>query len=342
MQIGLFDEENRLEKLSHLGDALVRLNKVMNWEIFRPILENALNRKNNRAGGRPPYDAVFMFKILVLKRLYNLSDDQTEYQINDRISFMRFLGLQLEDRIPDAKTIWLFGETLSKTDVLKELFECFTEELEKKNLITHTGSIVDATFVDAPRQRNTREENEAIKNGEIPENWKQNANEAKLRQKDTDARWTKKGNETHFGYKDHVKVDAESKLITNYSVTSANVHDSQALAKLMDDTDYVLYADSAYVGEKLHSELSDSLEIRIHEKGNRNHPLNEEQQECNKEKSRIRARVEHVFGFMTNSMKGITVRTIGMARAMFCVGITNLTYNFCRYEFLCRQSPVRG
>ena len=342
MQLGLFDKENRLEKLSKLGDSLVRLNKAIDWEQFRPVLATVLKKEPKGAGGRPPYDCILMFKILILQRIYNLSDDQTEYQINDRMSFMRFLGLGLEDRVPDAKTIWLFRDTLTKADVAQKLFNGFTAQLEAKHLITRTGTIVDATFMDAPRQRNRRDENATIKAGSIPEDWKQECRKNKLRQKDTDARWTKKGDEVHYGYKNHVKADAESKLITGYAVTSANVHDSQVLAELVDDTDYVLYADSAYCGENIFAALPKGLELKVHEKGSRNHPLTEEQKACNQEKSRIRVRIEHIFGFMTNSMYGITVRSIGKLRARFNAGITNLVYNICRYEFLCRQSFVAG
>lgn len=342
MQLGLFDKENRLEKLSRLGDSLVRLNKVIEWEQFRPALASVLKKEPKGAGGRPPYDCILMFKILILQRIYNLSDDQTEYQINDRMSFMRFLGLGLEDRVPDAKTIWLFRDTLTKADVAQKLFDGFAAQLEAKHLITRTGTIVDATFMDAPRQRNTRDENAAIKDGNIPEDWKQEGRKNKLRQKDTDARWTKKGDEVHYGYKNHVKADAESKLITGYAVTSANVHDSQVLAELVDDADYVLYADSAYCGETIFAALPKGLELKVHEKGSRNHPLTEGQKACNQEKSRIRVRIEHIFGFMTNSMDGITVRSIGKLRAKFNAGITNLVYNICRYEFLCRQSFVAG
>ena len=165
-----------------------------------------------------------LFKTIVLQRLYNLSDDQTEFQINDRMSFMRFLGLGLDDKVPDAKTIWLFKDTLTKAGIMDQLFSQFNRMLEERGIITHKGTIVDATFVDVPRQRNSREENRKIKNGETPEEW--NENPHKKAQKDTDARWTKKGDETHYGYKDHVKVDADSKLILDYEVTPANVHDS--------------------------------------------------------------------------------------------------------------------
>ena len=336
MQMGFFDRENRLEKLDRLGDSLVRLNNVIQWERFRPILTQALRKEPKGPGGRPPYDCILMFKILVLQRIYNLSDDQIEFQINDRITFMRFLGLHLEDRVPDAKTIWNFRDTLSRSEVIRELFDAFNQQLEEAHIITREGSIVDATFVDAPRQRNTRAENACIKDGGIPEEWQSEENIHKLRQKDTDARWAKKGEEVHYGYKNHVKADADSKIITDYVVTSANVHDSRALPALVDDKDNVLYADSVYSGKELQESLPETVECRIHEKGCRNHPLTEGQKARNREKSKIRVRIEHIFGYMTMSLHGLTVRSIGIARAKFNVGLTNLTYNLCRYEILSR------
>lgn len=120
MQMGLFNKENRLEKLNQLGNSLIRLNKVIQWELFRSILAQALRKDPKGPGGRPPYDCILMFKMLVLQRIYNLSDNQTEFQINDCISFMRFLGLHLEDRIPDAKTIWLFRDPLTQSKVIRE------------------------------------------------------------------------------------------------------------------------------------------------------------------------------------------------------------------------------
>ena len=202
MQLNLFAEDNRLEKLTELGDSLLKLN-VVNWESFRPAIERALYKDRKSNAGRHSYDVVMMFKILVLQRLFNISDDQTEFQINDRMSFMRFLGLSLGDKVPDAKTIWLYRENLTKAGIIDQLFIDYCKELEEKGIITHTGTIIDATFVDAPRQRNTREENETIKSGEVPKEWKENTPKAKhkLAQKDTDARWTKKNNEKHYGYK---------------------------------------------------------------------------------------------------------------------------------------------
>ena len=159
-----------------------------------------------------------------------------------------------------------------------------------------------------------------------------------MAQKDTDARWTKKGNETHFGYKDHAKVDADSKLVTDYAVTPANVHDSNEFEDFVDEKDEAIFADSAYVGKK----LPEHIKNEVCEKGYRNRPLTTEQKENNRRKSKIRSRIEHVFGFMTMSMHGLTVRSIGFQRAAFNIGLTNLVYNLCRFAYLCRKESATG
>jgi IS5 family transposase len=331
---GLFDEELKLNKLTKQGDPLLKLNKI-NWEVFRFTLEKATLKEDNGLGGRPPYDRVLLFKIVFLQRYYNISDEQIEYQINDRLSFIRFLGLNLAEDVPDARTIWLFKEKLSQNEIINELFDTFKEILIEKNMIANEGSIIDASFVEVPRQRNKKDENDDIKSGKIPENWQKEENKSKLSQKDTDARWTKKNNTNYYGYKDHVKVDSKSKLVTGFEVTDASVHDSQVLCDLIDDTDEnkSIYADSAYVGqdEKLNQK---KVINKIHEKGYRNSPLTEEQKKNNRKKSKIRVRVEHVFGFIENSMHGSFIRSIGMIRAEFNIGMMNLTYNIFRSLFL--------
>ena len=342
MQIGIWDESQRLEKLSKLGDSLEKLNRAIDWELFRPKLTKVFKKQAKGAGGRPPYDYVMLFKVLVLQRIYNLSDDQTEYQINDRMSFMRFLGLGLGDRVPDAKTIWLYRDTLTKANVIRELFDLFNAQLEDAGLITHTGTIVDATFVEAPRQHNHHNENEDIKKGNVPDAWKKPENIHKLRRKDMDARWTRKGREFHFGYKDHVKADADSKLITDYTVTPANVHDSQPMPTMINETDKAVYADSAYWGSVVAEALPQNVENCIQERGTKKQPLTEEQKASNRIKSKTRCRIEHIFGFMTNSMHGITVRSVGLARAEFNIGLTNLIYNLFRFEFLNRPVKTVG
>jgi len=342
IQIGLFDESDRLDKLSRLGDPLERLNGVIDWVMFQPILEQAFDKERKGPQGRPGYPHLLLFKILILQRLYNISDEQAEYQIADRMTFMRFLGLSLNDKVPDAKTIWLFRDNLVNAGLDKKLFKLFEQHLESHRLITRKGSIVDASFVEAPRQRNTREENERIKAGAVPEDWGTN----KLRQKDTDARWAQKGGETHYGYKNEPKVDMDSKLITDYAVVSANVHDITEFEKLIDPRkDRVVYGDSAFdsaeTAENIKTKAKKQgckITLKIIERGHRDHPLTERQKASNRKKTSVRCLVEHVFGFMVNSMHGKNLRSIGIRRARFNIGLTNLIYNMCRYEFLTRSA----
>lgn len=338
---GFFDQDIRLSKLSQLGDPLEQLNKHIDFELFRPLLETGLSTLAKGKGGRPPYDYVLLFKILILQRYYNLSDDQTEYQINDRMSFMRFLNLTIADDIPDSKTVWNFRERLIDLDLINPAFHLFGKELESLGLIVNEGKIVDASFVETPKQRNSKGENEQIKSGTIPEDFETNAH--KKAQKDTDARWTKKNGISYFGYKNHIKSDAGSKLIVQYNVTDASVHDSQQTAtRLEDGKDKVgeaFYADSAYTGEAQEASIaSHQLENRVCEKGKRNHPLNTEQKASNREKSRIRSRVEHIFGFMENSMNGMYFYNIGIKRISGIVGLMNLTYNMFRKIQLTKAS----
>ena len=165
-QAGFFDVEERLGAISAKGDPLETIKTAVPWEDFRVDIEAVTetkleDRKSN--AGRKPYDAILKFKILVLQSLYNLSDEQTEFLIRDRLSFMRFLDLGLEDAVPDATTIWLFREALVEAGLIDKLFDRFSQHLQVKGYIARGGQIVDATIVSAPKQRNSKYENEAIK-----------------------------------------------------------------------------------------------------------------------------------------------------------------------------------
>jgi len=329
---GLFDEQFRLEKISRQKDPLEKLQAHIDFEIFRSALHRMEDKdKDQSQGGRPPYDAVMMFKILVLQRFYNLSDDQMEFSILDRLSFMRFLGLTLKDRVPDAKTIWLFRNELTQKGLVKELFRKLDKRLRSHGIIVQEGSMVDATLVAVPIQRNSREENEQIKNDQTPDEWNDQPN--KLRQKDTDARWVTHNGKAHYGYKDHIKADTETKIITNYEVTPANVYDNEVLEPLLDkrDKQQPLYGDSAYRSQSIEEMLEEKqIESQIHEKGYRHLKLTGRQRQRNKKKSKTRARVEHIFAFMENSMNGIFIRCRSLVRAATDIGLMNITYNLFR------------
>ena len=171
-QAGFWDIDERYARLSEAGDPLEKLDAVVPWDVFRKPLAKALKRSDGAKGGRPAFNPIMMFKIMVLQALYDLSDDQAEFQIQDRLSFMRFLGLGLGDKVPDAKTIWLFREHLTQARAVENLFARFDKHLAKSGYLAMGGQIVDATIVDAPKQRNSDGEKADIKAGKLPDDWR--------------------------------------------------------------------------------------------------------------------------------------------------------------------------
>lgn len=333
----LSDVDKHIAKLMAMGDPLVKLKNEIDFEAFRADLEQIHQKERKSNAGAKPFDVVLMFKILILQQFYNLSDDGIEYQIRDRLSFMRFLDLQLADRVPDAKTVWLFRERLKHRGLVEILFERFQEQLAGRGYQAKSGQMIDATFIEVPRQRNSREENAQIKAGKTPDGWDAPEQARKRRQKDTEARWTKKNHENHYGYKSHINADQDTKLIQNYVVTPANAHDSTAFDGLLDAETVdaegchrTVYADSAYRSEAREKQLAQQeVNSQIHEKGTRGQALTEEQKGSNRTKSKVRARVEHIFGAQA-AMGGHWVRTIGLQRANVKVGLMNLVYNMRR------------
>jgi IS5 family transposase len=325
------------EKLSATGDPLERLNAVMDWKIFEQLIDKAFKRERKSSAGRRPYNRLMMFKVLILQALYNLSDNRMEFQIRDRLSFMRFLGIKMEDEMPDEKTIWAYREVLIQGRVLQKLFDKFGNFLERKGYGASSGSIVDASIVEVPKQRNGRNENEKIKNGEIPKCITENENRA--RQKDVEARWTIKNGKAYFGYKVHVNTDVKNKLIRKFKITTSTVSDISCLDDLLDEKnlDKRLWADSAYYSGEMEKHLQDTGYIsRVIYKHKNRHPEWSDRDRENQRRSKIRKRVEHIFGFMQNSMGGKFIRTIGLIRAIGKISLMNITYNICRFEQLHR------
>jgi IS5 family transposase len=330
MQTGLLDWQLRFKQLDNGGDPLPKIQKVVDWQQFHSLLEAVRDKEHKSNAGRKPFDPIVMLKVLILQSLYNLSDEQTEFQIRDRLSFMRFLGFSLGDTVPDAKTIWLFREQLTEAGVIEKAFEQFEAYLCEQGFTARKGQIVDASIVAVPKQRNNREENKKIKQGEIPEDW----SEQKKRQKDTDARWTKKNGQNYYGYKNHIDVDVKHKLIRSYEVTSASVHDSQVFEGLLDEDNSSrdVWADSAYRSEEKLRELKQrKYREHLQRKGCRHKKLTEREAQGNRTRSRIRSRVEHVFGVQAKRAGSLIVRAIGLVRVKAKVGLRNLAYNFDRY-----------
>lgn len=331
-QPGFFDFEERLSKIDKNGDPLTKINEVVDWEIFRPALEKARDKNRQSNVGAKGYDVILLFKILILQSLYNLSDDATEFQILDRHSFGRFLGLHIGRKVPDATTIWRFREDLIKAGIVTELFATFDAHLRTNGFMAMKGQIVDASIVNVPKQRNSREENDRIKKGETPEDWPEN----KRRRKDVDARWTKKNGKTYYGYKNHVSVDVKHKLIRGYAVTDAALHDSNVFEDILtDNTSKDVWADSAYrSADRLESLEKKGFREHIQRKGSRNRKLTQREQGGNKARAKTRSRVEHVFGLMAQKAGNLLLRTIGIARARAKIGMRNLAYNMDRMGML--------
>jgi transposase, IS5 family len=321
----------RLEELDQMGDPLARLEAVVDWTLFAPVLARIPKVEPKGLGGGPPFAPLLMFKAMVIQNLYQLSDRQLEFQITDRSTFKRFLGLSDADKSPDEKTFWAFREILTHHDLFDPLFTTFHAVLEAKGMFARQGQMVDATFVEVPRQRNSRDDNARIKAGELPEAWAEHP--AKAQQKDVDARWTSKNGQRHYGYKNHVKVDSRSKLIEDFTVTDAAVHDSHALEELITKGDPTTYVDSAYTGPRCEQIFAEKkVAVKPIERAYRNKPLNGSQKRNNRARSKIRVRVEHVFATMRMSMRAAWNRCVGLTRNRAMISLTNLVYNMVRLE----------
>jgi IS5 family transposase len=356
-QAGFFDIDERLKRLSDLGDQLEAFAGAVDFEVFRADLVKALSYSDGSQGGRPPFDPVMMFKVLVIQAANNLSDERTEFLISDRLSFMRFLGLGLSDRVPDARTIWLFREKLTKAGAIQPLFDRFDATLRAAGYLAMGGQIVDASLIAAPKQRNTQDEKKDLKEGRIPEDWK--ARPARLRQKDRDARWTVKFSKAKerpdgskppvdiaiptFGYQNHIAIDRRFGLIRKWQATDAAAYEGARLRQgLLDKSNTAsgVWADSAYRSKANEAFMADNGFVsNVHRKKPKGKPMPEPVRRANSAKSKIRSHVEHVFAAQKDRMD-LFIRTIGIARATTKIGMANLVYNIKRLLFLQRTAAA--
>lgn len=333
----LFAAEQHRRKLDKLGDPLMAIESCLDFAALSQAVDQAAPRVSSAQGGRPPYPTETMVRILVLKRLYNLSDEQMEYQLLDRMSYQRFCGLAHASNIPDRTTIWTFENRIGEVGA-QALNEGVTEQLLRKGFIARGGQMIDATLLPAPKQRNSREENKKLEQGEVPANW----NQAKRRQKDTDATWVKKHGQSHYGYKLSVNVDKKYKLIRKIKTDTASTHDSQHFDTILDphNTSRDIYADRGYPSAKRQAWLKQQgYRDQIQRKGTRNHPLSDCQLGRNHRIAKVRARVEHVFASI-DQMGGKLIRTIGQARANFAMTMMAACYNMKRLAYFSKAGIV--
>ena len=335
---GLFDIENRLDYLTENGDMLPMLKNLVSWDEFRCDLEVIYAHERKSHAGRRPFDVVLMFKILILQSLYNLSDDEMEYQIMDRLSFMRFLDLALDSRVPDAKTIWLFRSKLEAHKLTRKLFDKFNAFLAESGFVARKGQICRRHNSKSPDSAQSARRKQGDQRGNPPvQNW----SEAKKRQKDTDARWVQKNGKNYYGYKNHVEVDVKYKIIRAYKITDTSVHDGNVFEDILDNsnTRRDVYADSAYRSTEREMNLKENkFRAQLQRNGCNGHPLTSWEKQGNRTRAKVRSRIEHVFGAMKQRAKDVILRTVGIKKAEVKLGLHNIAYNMERFCFLMRQT----
>ena len=317
-------------------DAIVKFKSVldtvtqMHISDIQACFEKKSSSPNLRNAGRKAYQPEFMFKLCLLQRRVNKADNDMVDSIYADARYQYALEITDLNCVPSPKTIWKFRNIFDKAELFEKVFKKFVSSIEDEHELKDDKLIIDSSFNEAPKQRNTIEENAIIKAGNGNTLW--NDNPQKKCHKDIDARWTKKRDETHYGYKAHASVGATTKLIHMVKATAANVHDSQIITDIIPkDFKGSVYADAGYIDAPQLKELNDKgIETVVCEKGYRNHPLTEEQKKNNRTKSKIRCRVEHVFGFIEQSMKGFILRSVGMIRAKSNIFLTCLVYNIDR------------
>jgi len=326
----LFADTRHREKIDQLGDPLAEIESYIDFAALAAQVDSIAPRPVSPQGGRPPFPTETMVRILVLKRLYNLSDEQMEYQLLDRMSYKRFCGLAQATNIPDRTTVWTFENRIGEAGA-RAIFDGVTAQLLKRGFIARGGQIIDATLVPAPKQHFTKEDQEQTRQNATPADWKA----AKRRQKDLDATWTKKHGKSHFGYKLSVNIDKTHKFIRKIVTDTASTHDSQHFEAVMDpeNTSRDVYADRGYPSEEREAWLkANGYRNRIQRKGRKNKPLSEAQQKRNHRLAKVRARVEHPFAAIAQ-MGGKLIRTIGQARANFAMTMMAACYNLKRLVY---------
>ena len=327
LKFDLFADQARQRKIEALGDPLQVIAKHIDFDHLAGVIDGLCPRADARKGGRPPYPTAVMVRILVLKYLNDLSDEQVEYQLLDRMSFQRFCLLSDSANVPDRNTIWHYQQRLG-VDGTTALFQATDAQLLRHGYIARRGQIIDATLVPAPIQHFTKQEKALLDEGQVPSDW----SPAKRRQKDLDATHTKKHGKSYHGYKLSIGVDVRHKFIRKITTGTASEHDSTHFDEVLDDgnTSRDVYADKGYPSAA-RSEMLKALGYREHiqRKAPRGKPLSECQKKRNTRIARTRARVEHPFAQIQH-MGGKLIRTIGQARATAAMTMMATCYNLKR------------
>jgi len=332
IKTSLFADQEREAKLNKLDDALRVLEQHVDFAALAAEVDGAAPRPSRERGGRPPFPTELMVRVLLIQQLFNLSDEQMEFQLLDRLSFQRFAGLRPSSQIPDRTTIWTFKELLVVAGASETIFEAVNKQLAKHGFIARGGQMIDASIVQAPKQSLSKEEKALVQQDAMPIEW----TPAKRRPKDVDARWTKKHGGSYFGYKVSANADKRYKLVRKIKVSTASEHDTLHFEDVLDsaNTNRNILADKGYVNGEREARLSkQGWGMHIQRKGSKDKPISEARQRRNHRIARTRARVEHVSAGLAQ-FGGKAVRLIGLPRATSHLHWKVAAYNLQRLVYL--------
>jgi IS5 family transposase len=334
----LFVQDQRQAKLGGFIANLAAMDELIDFSAIAVQVDAACPRADRARGGRPPYPTEVMVRLLFIQSLYNLSDEDCEYQVLDRMSFQHFCRLDGALHIPDARTLWSFKQRLAQGGLGgRAIFDAVSLQLQQHGYIPRGGQIVDASIVQAPITQAKSEEREALNEGRAPEGW----SSKRLQHTDCDARWTKKHGKSFYGYKLHANADARYKLIRQAKVTAANIDDGQTLKDVLDtsNTGKRLLADRGYDAQA-NRELLQAQRLRDGI-ARRAKPGRERRQRLdarNKAINSIRARGEHVFAGL-EQLGGKCVRAMTLARNELAILLKCAAYNAKRLVWLVGNDP---
>jgi len=328
----LFAAEEREAKLNKLGDVFLDLEEHIDFKALACAVDKAAPRPCRARGGRPPFPSELMVRVLVAQQIFNLSDEQMEYQLLDRLSFQRFVGLRQSSQIPDRTTIWIFKERLIKAAASGVIFEAVNDQLAQHGYVARGGQMIDASIVPVPIQHVSRDEKTQIKEHAMPSGW----SPEKRRQKDVDATWTKKHGKSYFGFKLSASTDNRYKVIRKIKISTASAHDTLHLEDVLDPSNSSrdIYADKGYADHQREQRLKVSgWRPQIQRKAGKGKPISACQTRRNKRISRTRVRVEHPFASLAQ-MGGKCLRSIGLDRATLNLNWKAASYNMRRICYL--------
>ena len=316
-------------KISKLSKHLATLEGIIDWQ---PLVQeiSIIDKTNAKAGGRPRKNPLWMIKATFLQSLFSLSDPQLEDQLIDRLSFQRFVGINLDQEIPDFSTFWRFKEALAAHHLDERIFELINQQLETKGLMIKKGTIVDASILPSSGRPLSDKKREEL-------------TEEPSAQIDTDAKSTKKGGRYYFGYKGHIGMDIESKLIRKATFTPANTHDSKETEKLVSYDEKALFGDKAYAdGHHKYSARHYGWYYGVLDKATRSQPLSGSQKKRNRKLNSVRAAVEHPFAWMKTKANLVAMRAKNQARNRLRFVFACIGWNLSRAKFLLDKSKSVG